>query len=414
MKKTRKILPVSIYDLYGLENWLEQQAKAGLFPVFLNSWVTFIPTALPGTRFRLEPRERDADRPGPELLEKCREAGWDYALTVGTLYYLFYTTDPCASYACFDGGARREYMAGLKRRSRRSALIGWALFLISATLGLWGALHFQSRFDVQPEPFAGLPLLLLNLFDPGVLILLSVLLLFYLQNRRDRKAMKNSSRPESAPGPVPALSRARMAEHVLTWVLALLVMIWGICRLLDIDPLDHIELNNFHRPYVAIQELETREVLPWEELFREDPPGGQSENYGRLRFSLLAPVWYSVTQEAYSEDGAEDRIFSPEPEEGCTYAPDLDMTCFTLPIPALAEPVARAQLDEYRLVNLRWSYRELNVPGLDFAILAEEPEGVWQMAALGKGGRVAVYRYAGTEKLEEHLELLASPLIDKD
>lgn len=84
-------------------------------------------------------------------------------------------------------------------------------------------------------------------------------------------------------------------------------------------------------------------------------------------------MWYSVTQEAYSEDGAEDRIFSPEPEEGCTYAPDLD-----------------------------------------FAILAEEPEGVWQMAALAKGGRVAVYRYAGTEKLEEHLELLASPLIDKD
>ena len=46
MKKTRKILPVSIYDLYGLENWLEQQAKAGLFPVFLNSWVTFIPTVI--------------------------------------------------------------------------------------------------------------------------------------------------------------------------------------------------------------------------------------------------------------------------------------------------------------------------------------------------------------------------------
>ena len=45
MKKTRKILPVSIYDLYGLENWLEQQAKAGLFPVFLNSWVTFIPVS---------------------------------------------------------------------------------------------------------------------------------------------------------------------------------------------------------------------------------------------------------------------------------------------------------------------------------------------------------------------------------
>ena len=291
MKKTRKILPVSIYGLYGLENWLEQQAKAGLFPVFLNSWVTFTPTALPGTRFRLEPRERDADRPGPELLEKCREAGWDYALTVGTLYYLFYTTDPCASYTCFDGGARREYMAGLKRRSRRSALIGWALFLISATLGLWGALHFQSRFDVQPEPFAGLPLLLLNLFGPGVVL-----------------------------GDSGGLQRGR----------------------------------------------------------------GRGQN-----------------------------IF-PGAGRGLHLRPGPGYDLFHSAYPALAEPVARAQLDEYRLVNLRWSYRELNVPGLDFAILAEEPEGVWQMAALGKGGRVAVYRYAGTEKLEEHLELLASPLIDKD
>lgn len=408
MKKIRKMLPVSIYDLSGLETWLEEQAKAGLFPVFMNSWVTFTPTALPGTRFRLEPREGDGDSPGPEMLEKCREAGWDFALTVGSLYYLFYTTRPGVSELCFDDRGRMEYMARIERRSRRSRLIGWAVFLLTAALGLWGLLHFQSRFDVQPDPFARLPLLLLNLFDPAVLILLIVLLLFYIQSRRDRKAMKNSSGSETVPGPVPALSRARMAEHVLTWVLAILVIIWGICRLLDINPFDHIELDNFGRPYVAIQELESREVLPWEEMFREDSTGGQTENYGKLRLSLLAPSWYSVTQEAYGTDGAESRIFSPLPEEGQAYAPDLDMTCFTLLIPAMARPVALAQLDEYRLVNLRWSYEELDVPGLDFAILAEEPEGIWQMAALGRGGRVAVFRYAGEEKLEEHMELLAS------
>ena len=408
MKKIRKMLPVSIYDLSGLESWLEEQAKAGLFPVFMNGWVTFTPTALPGTRFRLEPREGEGGSPGPEKLEKCREAGWDFALTVGSLYCLFYTTRPGASELCFDDRGRREYMARIERRSRRSRLIGWAVFLLTAALGLWGLLHFQSRFDVQPDPFARLPLLLLNLFDPAVLILLIVLLLFYIQSRRDRKAMKNSSGSETVPGPVPALSRARMAEHVLTWVLAILVIIWGICRLLDINPFDHIELDNFGRPYVAIQELESREVLPWEEMFREDSTGGQTENYGKLRLSLLAPSWYSVTQEAYGTDGAESRIFSPLPEEGQAYAPDLDMTCFTLLIPAMARPVALAQLDEYRLVNLRWSYEELDVPGLDFAILAEEPEGIWQMAALGRGGRVAVFRYAGEERLEEHMELLAS------
>lgn len=146
MKKTRKMLPVSIYDLSGLEGWLEEQAKAGLFPVFMNGWATFTPTALPGTRFRLEPREGEGGSPGPEKLEKCREAGWDFALTVGSLYCLFYTTRPGASELCFDDRGRREYMARIERRSRRSRLIGWAVFLLTAALGLWGVLHFQSRF----------------------------------------------------------------------------------------------------------------------------------------------------------------------------------------------------------------------------------------------------------------------------
>lgn len=408
MKKIRKMLPVSIYDLCGLETWLEEQAKAGLFPVFMNSWVTFTPTALPGTRFRLEPREGDGDSPGPEMLEKCREAGWDFALTVGSLYYLFYTTRPGVSELCFDDRGRMEYMARIERRSRRSRLTGWAVFLLTAALGLWGVLHFQSSFDVQPDHYAGLPLILLSLFEPTMLIMAAALLLIYRQSRQDRRAMRKSSRVSEKLRRKVSPSRWAAVGNILVMALAVLVLIGGLCRTLELNPFDHIALEKFGRPYVDIQELESREVTPWEELFQEAPPGGQPENYGRLRFSLLSPCWYSVTQEAYGTEGTESRIFSPLPEEGQAYAPDLDMTCFTLLIPAMARPVALAQLDEYRLVNLRWSYEELDVPGLDFAILAEEPEGIWQMAALGRGGRVAVFRYAGEEKLEEHMELLAS------
>ena len=81
------------------------------------------------------------------------------------------------------------------------------------------------------------------------------------------------------------------------------------------------------------------------------------------------------------------------------------MTYFhTLPI--LARPVARAQLDSYRLVNLYWSYEEVDWPGTDFVILATAEKKTWQMAAVGRGGRVAVYLYAGVEKLSDHLDLL--------
>ncbi len=50
----------------------------------------------------------------------------------------------------------------------------------------------------------------------------------------------------------------------------------------------------------------------------------------------------------------------------------------------------------------------MDCPGLDFVILAKSQDGVWQMAALGKGGNVAVFRYAGMEDLADHLEILTT------
>lgn len=55
MKKIRKFLPLSIYDIPGIEHWLEEQANSGLFPLYLEEWATFESTGIPGTRFRLEP-----------------------------------------------------------------------------------------------------------------------------------------------------------------------------------------------------------------------------------------------------------------------------------------------------------------------------------------------------------------------
>ena len=104
--------------------------------------------------------------------------------------------------------------------------------------------------------------------------------------------------------------------------------------------------------------------------------------------------------------------YSHDPQGGrYRYSPSLDMTCFRLLIPALAEPVARSQLDEYRLMNLWWEYEEISYPGLDFVILATVKDETWQIAALGKGGRAAVFRYAGVERLEDHLETLAEMVI---
>ena len=142
--------------------------------------------------------------------------------------------------------------------------------------------------------------------------------------------------------------------------------------------------------YVELQELESTPVV----LF--DPSSGHDSRAYR-EHSLLAPAWYSVTQQARS------------PENGAScYASQLEAMYFRLLLPSMARSVAQAQMEQYRLVNLSWSYETLEHPGLDFVLLAREPEGLWQMAALGRGGQVAVFLYCGQEQLRDHLDLLSS------
>ena len=151
-----------------------------------------------------------------------------------------------------------------------------------------------------------------------------------------------------------------------------------------------VPLEDFRQPYVELQELESTPVV----LF--DPSSGHDSRAYR-EHSLLAPAWYSVTQQARS------------PENGAScYASQLEAMYFRLLLPSMARSVAQAQMEQYRLVNLSWSYETLEHPGLDFVLLAREPEGLWQMAALGRGGQVAVFLYCGQEQLRDHLDLLSS------
>ena len=119
MKTTRKLLPLSIYDIPGIEAWLEEQANQGLFPVFLDAWVTFEPTGVPGTRFLLKPWGKTGTSPSEEQLELYHQAGWEYALTVGRVYFLFYTTDPEAPDLYTDHQSRSMSLERLEKRVQR-------------------------------------------------------------------------------------------------------------------------------------------------------------------------------------------------------------------------------------------------------------------------------------------------------
>lgn len=413
MKKVRKILPLSIYDIPGIESWLEEQANAGLFPVFLNSWVTFTPTGVPGTRFRLIAKEGKGDSISPEQLKLYQNAGWQYASSVGNIYFLFYTTDPEAVEVYSDWESQGVSLQPLKKRLVSYRRKKRVIYSILAIVLIWTLFFFESKYDVQPDHFSRLTLILLNLFQPTVLLFLLCAVWIWRQAHRDERLLRricDALTQGMAPPPSKGPSRTIVYEQIIMIALVIPLAVSLVINQFDaLNPWTHISINRFSEPYLSIQSIEQEPVLPWEELFEEAPPSRKLENYADKKFSLLSPVWYSVTQEAYStQSGTKENYFSPKPENGTErYSPDLDGTYYHLLLPSLARPVAEAQLDVYRLVNLEWSYEELSYPGLDFVIHATEPDGIWQMIAIGKNNSIAVFRYAGKEWLPDHLQVLS-------
>lgn len=169
-------------------------------------------------------------------------------------------------------------------------------------------------------------------------------------------------------------------------------------------------VSQFDLPYVSLSDMESEHLFTYEQLFGESSHYSEDKNQTNRQFSLLSPGWYEVSQYLHSaQAGTQANAFSPDPKDGkYRYSPSLDMVRFSLLVPALSRSVAKSQLGAYRLINVYWTYEEADYPGTDFVIWAKEDSGVWQMAAVGRGKNVAVFRYAGQEQLADHLDLLVS------
>ena len=383
MSKVRKILPVSTADILGLEKWLEDQANNGLFPVSIGRWATFTTTGVPGTRFRLEPYGKCGDSPTEEQISLYCNAGWEYAFAIGASYYfLFYTTDPSAVELYSDHESRGLSLERLEKATQRAQRRTMIFYLVLIAVIAWFLFFYKSKFDVQPNNLAYLPIVLLQIFNPVFLVFIIAQIFIFRKNGRDLRLLKSSCKALKegmAPPPSAGPSKKIVWENVMSLVaiIPIAILILGQYS----APYSNIPLDDFKRPYIEMQAMESTPVYQWNDLF-EDPPfrNSQGTYYADVEYSLLAPSWYSVTQEAYSpQNGTRGNVFSKDPENGAhRYSPELDTTCFHL---------------------------------LDFVIIATEPNEIGQMAALGKGGNVAVFRYGGQEKLRDHLDLLSTLIV---
>ena len=409
MKKVYKILPVSLYDIPGLEQWLEKQANLGLFPTHLGSYAAFTKSGVPGTRYRLEPWGKMGTEPTPEQLELYHSAGWEYAFSIGRVYFLFYTADQSAPELYSDLATRGQSLDRLAKNVKRVRVSRLVLPVILA--GLMAAAVFwpAGRFDVQPDRWARLPLLLLCVTSPMLLLFLIITCFQIPREMQDYRTLLNTY-PALKNGVSPQPS-SHLRRKIAQWNLAqsLLTPVLILCILLNYTTASSKPVSELDLPCVALSEMEQEPLSTYEKLFGYDSHTSAEENQATRLFSLLSPTWYEVSQSGYSlQPGTQPNSFSPDPENGkYRYCPKLDMTRFSLLIPALNRSVAESQIDLYRLINVKWTYEEVSYPGTDFVILAHGDGRVWQMAALGRGNQVAVFRYAGQEKLSDHLDLLS-------
>lgn len=141
--------------------------QRGLFPVSIGSWATFTTTGVPGTRFRLEPYGKCGDSPTEEQISLYRNAGWEYAFAIGASYYfLFYTTDPSAVELYSDHESRGLSLERLEKATQRAQRRTMIFYLVLIAVIAWFLFFYKSKFDVQPNNLAYLPIVLLQIFNP--------------------------------------------------------------------------------------------------------------------------------------------------------------------------------------------------------------------------------------------------------
>ena len=126
-------VPCSIYDIRGVEEWLDEMALKGLFLKEVNSRfdrAVFELRDPAPVRYRLDPITRKG-KEDDEHLALYAQMGWNYVDRVARWYYIFSCADPDAPELYTDPQSLALAMSSLVRRDfRNHVLLALALFAV--------------------------------------------------------------------------------------------------------------------------------------------------------------------------------------------------------------------------------------------------------------------------------------------
>lgn len=127
----KKPVPCSLYDIRGIQEWLDEMALKGLFLVEFNTHcdrATFEQGDPRPVRYRLDPMGKNAEK-DKEREEPYAQMGWTYVDQMLKLFYVFSCDDPAAPELYSDPQSLALAMNSLVRRQIRNGLLSSLLVL---------------------------------------------------------------------------------------------------------------------------------------------------------------------------------------------------------------------------------------------------------------------------------------------
>ena len=421
----KQCLPCALWDFTGIQDWLNEQARAGYalekWPGWsFMGWVVFRrdPEAV-RTRYCLDPiGERLGEAELRDREEAYRSFGWRYAGKIGRLYAIYRCDNPRAQPLYSDP----DSLYRASRKQMRWAWVGLIFWLA------WAVMLFRDEWPLLlhwPAELLMELILRAEILIPlyGIMVFLEAHSLIWavgvtLGLRRNRACLHRGQWPPAGPRRCPEFRYWLVTALVVGG--GVLFLVWlGLSGAVRTQRLSGPEAWDF--PHVTLEE-----TLPAGSRLREYSDGALL-HWDKLRRSLLAPEQYDVAQGGMvcPEGGA--------PVESRLYQESVRAVS-----PALARAVYRGRVEAHRhaLEEYRANWEEnaatlhpdlpdaygfireeaLSRPGLDgltrFVYLFSDetaPNAVYIGLA---GARVFVLNCSGAVDGEAALELLVRRLTE--
>ena len=407
----KKVVPCSLYDIQGMQDWLDEMALQGLFfKEFAKhqDWAVFEVGDPQPVRYRLDPVGKSAGR-GREREEPYAEMGWQFVDCIRGLYYIFSCGDPDAPELHSDpatlGYALNNAIQKQIRFWGKMTLV--LILFVGAPLFLsWKHLDKSVIFVEEPRQ---LFLLALNLQ-----LFLIVLPIDWLQIRRLIKTRRLLEQG------LPMEAGRRWRPRVLkiyfgVFVPLLLLAFFAIPSYSpEVYGLGKVELSH---PWPTLAQLEEAGPRPLE----VEP---EVDGYVKVNSSWLVPV------QEYASIDWQGETFHPETGGIATlhrpYSLWMGIQYDRARSPRAAEKAFQIELEDAAetLENwAKWTGHAYHIdgstglhprdwPGLDrleVAQYTQSGQDAWTFAAL-RGNDVLVVTYAGFARWEDCLPLFLAAL----